>query len=86
MERIHSTLCTAEQAGAFMRNSWKYAKVGGSHVRIHPPTSDVSVLPPGPVRYVAAVEILDTEDPTWGSADAAGIAAISEVFGQILKS
>ena len=67
-----------------MQNSWKYARIGNLHVRIHPPTSAVSVLPPGPVRHVAVLEILDNEDLTWGSADMDGIDAVSEVFREIL--
>ena len=84
MDRILTSLCSAEHAGTLMRNSWRYTYVGRSHVRIHPPTSDVSIIPSGPVRHVAAIEILETEDRTWGSAEPAGISAVSEVFGKLL--
>ena len=61
MERILSTPCSADQASAMMKNSWRYVRVKNAHVRIHPPTSDVSVSPSGPVRYVATIEVLDKD-------------------------
>jgi hypothetical protein len=86
MDPIYSSPCNAEQAGIFMLNSWKYAKIENLHVRTRPPTSDIAVLPFGSVRYVAAIEILDNEDRTWGSADQDGIEAISNVFHSIFEA
>lgn len=84
MECIHSALCTADQAATMMQNAWRYARVNSSHVRIRPPDSDVSVIPPGPVRYVATIEVLDAQDTTWGTADVAGVAAVQALFGAVL--
>lgn len=85
MDRIITRTCTAEQCGVLMRNSWRYARVGNAHIRIHPPTSDVSVLPPGPVRYVATIEILDAEAEPWGRAEQAAVDAVAAVFGSALS-
>lgn len=84
MERIHSKTCSAEQAAALMRNSWRYARLGNSHVRIHPPTSDVSIHPPGPVRYVATIEVLDSEVVVWGRAEQDAVDAVVALFGSLL--
>ena len=84
MERIHSTTCSADQAAAMMKNSRRYARGKNSHVRIHPPTSDVSVSPSGRVRYVATVEVLDSDAAPWGQADADGGSAVAAVFGNVL--
>jgi hypothetical protein len=82
--QILSAICTADQAAAFMRNSWRYARLGNSHVRIHPPSSDVSVNPNGPVRYVASIELLGSEAAPWGRAERDAIDAIGAVFGSML--
>jgi hypothetical protein len=84
VERIHSRTCTADQAAVFMQNAWRYARVGNSHVRIHPPTSDVSVHPPGPVRYVATIEVLDSEVAVWGRAEPDAVDAVRVLFGSTL--
>ena len=85
MDRILTRTCTAEQCGVFMRNSWRYACVGNTHICIHPPTSDVPVLPPGPVRHVATIEILDSVSEPWGRAEQAAVDAVITVFGSALS-
>ena len=86
MDRILTKTCTADQCAVLMRNSWKYTSIGNRHIRIHPPTSDVSVLPPGPIRYVASIEILDAPDDPWGRVDSDGVEVVSAVFGGELSS
>jgi hypothetical protein len=85
MVQILTKTCTAEESGVLMRNSWRYARIGNVHVRIHPPTSDVSVLPPGQVRYLASIEVLAAEAAPWGRAEQEAIDAISTVFGSVLS-
>jgi len=77
--------CTAEQFGTLMRNAWRYARIGDAHVRIHPPTSDVSVLPPGPVRYVATIEVLDCDAAPWGLVEQEANAAVAAIFREDLR-
>jgi hypothetical protein len=84
MGAIHTQVCAAEQCGVLMRNAWRYAHIGGMHIRIHPPTADVSILPTGPVRYVASVEELERNDAPWGNADQEAVEVITNVFGPVL--
>jgi hypothetical protein len=86
MEQIHSRTCSAEQAAALiMKNAWRHALIGSHHLRIHPPTSDVSTSPQGWVRYVATLEFLDAADAPWGECDSAGIEAVKAVFRSLLE-
>ncbi len=84
MNRLHSAGCTGDQAASLMGNAWKYVRVKNSHVRIHPPTSDVSILPPGPVRYIATIEVLSNQDATWGTGDSKSAGVVSDLFGSML--
>lgn len=84
MECILSTTCSADQAAAMMKNSWRFACKKNSHVRIHPSTSDISVSPSGPLRYVATIEILDSAAAPWGQAEADGVSAVAAVFDNVL--
>jgi hypothetical protein len=68
-----------------MRNSWRYAYVMKTHIRIHPPTADVSVIPPGTVRYVATIEVLDSESDSWGRAEEEAVTAIEAVFASAIQ-
>lgn len=80
-ERLRTENCTAEQCGILMRNAWRYAHVADKHVLIHSPSSDISVAPPGVVRYVATIEILGSEFAPWGHAEPEAVAAVVAVFG-----
>ena len=85
MDRIMTRTCTAEQCGVLMRNSWRYACIGTAHIRIHPSTSDVSSAPPGSVRYVATIEVLDSACEAWGRAEEVAVEAVAAVFGSALS-
>jgi hypothetical protein len=80
---IQSTNCTADEAATLMRNAWKYVHVGNSHVRIHPPDSYVSVIPQGPVQYIAIVELLQEADCTWGTAEQDCHGIVTSLFPDI---
>lgn len=82
MSQIQSTNCSADEAALLMKNAWKYIQVGSSHVRIHPPDSNVSVTRQGPVPYIGTVEVLQQADTTWGSADP----QCSEVIGRLFPA
>ena len=84
MDRILTAVCTADDAALLIRNAWRYLSLGGQHVRVRSPDSDISIHPSGPVRYLATIEILDDADNPWGDADNDCINVVSRLFASEL--
>jgi hypothetical protein len=84
MDRVYVRTCSAAQATALARGEGRLARIGSASVMVHRPAGREPIDRDSSSRYLARVEVLDTEPAQGPPADPDVVKVLSELFGEYL--
>lgn len=84
MDRVYVRTCSAAQATALAAADGRYARVGGTSVRVHRPAGPEPIDRDSSSRYLARVELADPTGAPGPATDPDLAKVLAELFGPYL--